>query len=116
MHPAHLAHSFSGLLHAAKCNQRLTSRFFWWHSCGDVFLYLDLKMKSQFVLHVGIRTPAAQHCSQPIQHLHGYSYLSATSGSTRVARRAGSQHATKLTSSRMNATATRVAGSPACTP
>jgi len=44
-----------------------------------------------------------------------HSYLSATSGSTLVARRAGSQHATMLTASRRTETARRVTGSPSFT-
>jgi hypothetical protein len=45
-----------------------------------------------------------------------YSYLSATRGSTLVARRAGIRHATKATSSKTIGTATKVAMSVGVTP
>src|SRR5436309_15040974 len=100
MDAAGVASFLFGLLDTAQVESRAVVRLFLRHPLCDVFLGFSFEVVAQFVVQFLIRPrPAKQrpqpqwNREQPMLRSHSpallYSYLRATMGSTRIARRAG---------------------------
>jgi hypothetical protein len=92
-----VAIGFFGHIQSTKRDERLTPRLFDGHAGADVVVDVRLKMHVEFGGEVALsvateQTPQTQQCCAGPSH-GGHSVRSATMGSTRVARQAGSARA-----------------------
>src|SRR5207253_8045608 len=100
VHASRVPASLFGLLDTAQVEARAPPRFLWCHPFCDVFLGYSFEVVAQLVVQFLVRLrPAKQRPQpqrnrvQPMLRSHSpalpHSYLRATMGSTREARRAG---------------------------